>query len=41
MGLEGKKVKQYLENDPGSSRDTDIPKGYVDLVSPINVSCMS
>lgn len=28
MGLE-EKVKQHLENDPGSSEDADIPKGYV------------
>lgn len=28
MGLE-EKIKQHLENDPGSNEDTDIPKGYV------------
>lgn len=28
VGLE-EKIKQHLENDPGSNEDTDIPKGYV------------
>lgn len=28
VGLE-EKIKQHLENDPGNSEDTDIPKGYV------------
>ncbi|NXW06883.1 TXNL1 protein, partial [Fregetta grallaria] len=27
VGLE-EKIKQHLENDPGNSEDTDIPKGY-------------
>lgn len=32
VGLEDK-IKQHLENDPGNSEDTDIPKGYV-CISP-------
>ncbi|XP_031460636.1 thioredoxin-like protein 1 isoform X3 [Phasianus colchicus] len=28
LGLE-EKIKQHLENDPGNSEDTDIPKGYL------------
>ncbi|KAM6106215.1 thioredoxin-like protein 1 isoform 2-T2 [Pterocles gutturalis] len=28
VGLE-EKIKQHLENDPGNSEDTDIPKGYL------------
>ncbi|KAF2975448.1 hypothetical protein EK904_005037, partial [Melospiza melodia maxima] len=28
VGLEDK-IKQHLENDPGNSEDTDIPKGYL------------
>ncbi|NXG49511.1 TXNL1 protein, partial [Psilopogon haemacephalus] len=28
VGLE-EKIKQHLENDPGSAEDSDIPKGYV------------
>ncbi|XP_062057700.1 thioredoxin-like protein 1 isoform X3 [Lepus europaeus] len=28
VGLE-EKIKQHLENDPGSNEDTDIPKGYL------------
>ncbi|NXG50656.1 TXNL1 protein, partial [Psilopogon haemacephalus] len=28
VGLEDK-IKQHLENDPGSTEDSDIPKGYV------------
>ncbi|NWH70081.1 TXNL1 protein, partial [Piaya cayana] len=28
VGLE-EKIKQHLENDPGSNEDADIPKGYV------------
>lgn len=35
MGLE-EKIKQHLENDPGSNEDTDIPKGYMDLMPFIN-----
>ncbi|NWQ69475.1 TXNL1 protein, partial [Neopipo cinnamomea] len=31
VGLEDK-IKQHLENDPGNSEDTDIPKGYVSLI---------
>lgn len=27
-GLEDK-IKQHVENDPGSNEDSDIPKGYV------------
>lgn len=30
VGLEDK-IKQHLENDPGNSEDTDIPKGYVSI----------
>uniref|UniRef100_A0A2K6LF53 Thioredoxin like 1 n=1 Tax=Rhinopithecus bieti TaxID=61621 RepID=A0A2K6LF53_RHIBE len=30
------KIKQHLENDPGSGEDTDIPKGYMDLMPFIN-----
>ncbi|XP_048707705.2 thioredoxin-like protein 1 isoform X1 [Caretta caretta] len=35
VGLE-EKIKQHLENDPGSNEDTDIPKGYMDLMPFIN-----
>uniref|UniRef100_A0A8C0U2H9 Thioredoxin-like protein 1 n=1 Tax=Cyanistes caeruleus TaxID=156563 RepID=A0A8C0U2H9_CYACU len=35
VGLEDK-IKQHLENDPGNSEDTDIPKGYMDLLPFIN-----
>lgn len=37
MGLElkKKKIKLYLENDPASCRDTDIPKDCMDF--PINI----
>jgi hypothetical protein len=35
VGLE-EKIKQHLENDPGSSEDTDIPKGYIDLMPSVN-----
>uniref|UniRef100_A0A8C0IFS7 Thioredoxin like 1 n=1 Tax=Bubo bubo TaxID=30461 RepID=A0A8C0IFS7_BUBBB len=35
VGLE-EKIKQHLENDPGNSEDTDIPKGYMDLMPFIN-----
>ena len=31
-GLE-EKIKQHVENDPGSNEDSDIPKGYVSLHS--------
>ncbi|CAJ0961985.1 unnamed protein product [Ranitomeya imitator] len=34
-GLEDK-IKQHLENDPGNNEDTDIPKGYMDLMPFIN-----
>ncbi|CAI5787779.1 1 isoform X2 [Podarcis lilfordi] len=34
-GLE-EKIKQHLENDPGNNEDTDIPKGYMDLMPFIN-----
>ena len=30
-GLEDK-IKQHVENDPGSNEDSDIPKGYVSLL---------
>ncbi|XP_068190871.1 thioredoxin-like protein 1 [Antennarius striatus] len=30
-GLEDK-IKQHTENDPGNSEDSDIPKGYMDLM---------
>ena len=29
-GLE-EKIKQHVENDPGSNEDSDIPKGYVSI----------
>ncbi|XP_016116260.1 thioredoxin-like protein 1 [Sinocyclocheilus grahami] len=29
-GLE-EKIKQHVENDPGSNEDSDIPKGYVSV----------
>uniref|UniRef100_M3YYE8 Thioredoxin like 1 n=1 Tax=Mustela putorius furo TaxID=9669 RepID=M3YYE8_MUSPF len=32
VGLE-EKIKQHLENDPGSNEDTDIPKGYLESMS--------
>lgn len=35
VGLE-EKIKQHLENDPGNNEDTDIPKGYMDLMPFIN-----
>ncbi|XP_019467402.1 thioredoxin-like protein 1 isoform X2 [Meleagris gallopavo] len=35
LGLE-EKIKQHLENDPGNNEDTDIPKGYMDLMPFIN-----
>ncbi|NXK74719.1 TXNL1 protein, partial [Amazona guildingii] len=35
VGLE-EKIKQHLENDPGPGEDTDIPKGYMDLMPFIN-----
>ncbi|KAM4643452.1 thioredoxin-like protein 1 isoform 2-T2 [Amazona ochrocephala] len=35
VGLE-EKIKQHLENDPGTGEDTDIPKGYMDLMPFIN-----
>ncbi|XP_023693812.1 thioredoxin-like protein 1 isoform X2 [Paramormyrops kingsleyae] len=34
-GLE-EKIKQHVENDPGSSEDSDIPKGYMDLMPFVN-----
>ncbi|MGH0146514.1 UNVERIFIED_CONTAM: hypothetical protein FKN15_034026 [Acipenser sinensis] len=34
-GLE-EKIKQHLENDPGSNEDSDIPKGYMDLMPFVN-----
>uniref|UniRef100_A0A3Q3NKT2 Thioredoxin-like 1 n=1 Tax=Mastacembelus armatus TaxID=205130 RepID=A0A3Q3NKT2_9TELE len=38
-GLE-EKIKQHTENDPGSSEDLDIPKGYMDLMPFVNkVGC--
>ncbi|XP_006626650.1 thioredoxin-like protein 1 [Lepisosteus oculatus] len=36
-GLE-EKIKQHLENDPGSNEDSDIPKGYMDLMPFVNKS---
>lgn len=33
-GLEDK-IKQHVENDPGSNEDSDIPKGYVSAVETI------
>ncbi|XP_062984286.1 thioredoxin-like protein 1 isoform X1 [Elgaria multicarinata webbii] len=35
VGLE-EKIKQHLENDPGNNEDTDIPKGYMDLMPFVN-----
>ncbi|KFV73560.1 Thioredoxin-like 1, partial [Dryobates pubescens] len=35
VGLE-EKIKQHLENDPGSTEDSDIPRGYMDLLPFIN-----
>ncbi|XP_036385285.1 thioredoxin-like protein 1 [Megalops cyprinoides] len=34
-GLE-EKIKQHVENDPGSGEDSDIPKGYMDLMPFVN-----
>ncbi|XP_042158670.1 thioredoxin-like protein 1 [Oncorhynchus tshawytscha] len=34
-GLE-EKIKQHVENDPGSNEDSDIPKGYMDLMPFVN-----
>nr|AVD96635.1 thioredoxin-like protein 1 [Hippocampus abdominalis] len=34
-GLEDK-IKQLTENDPGNSEDSDIPKGYMDLMPFVN-----
>ncbi|KAM9322079.1 thioredoxin-like protein 1 [Pholidichthys leucotaenia] len=34
-GLE-EKIKQFTENDPGNSEDSDIPKGYMDLMPFVN-----
>uniref|UniRef100_A0A1A8P1G9 Thioredoxin-like 1 n=2 Tax=Nothobranchius TaxID=28779 RepID=A0A1A8P1G9_9TELE len=34
-GLE-EKIKQHTENDPGSNEDSDIPKGYMDLMPFVN-----
>ncbi|XP_035377057.1 thioredoxin-like protein 1 [Electrophorus electricus] len=34
-GLEDK-IKQHVENDPGSGEDSDIPKGYMDLMPFVN-----
>uniref|UniRef100_A0A7N6BPK0 Thioredoxin-like 1 n=1 Tax=Anabas testudineus TaxID=64144 RepID=A0A7N6BPK0_ANATE len=34
-GLE-EKIKQHTENDPGNSEDSDIPKGYMDLMPFVN-----
>ncbi|TSK72052.1 Thioredoxin-like protein 1 [Bagarius yarrelli] len=34
-GLEDK-IKQHVENDPGSNEDSDIPKGYMDLMPFVN-----
>uniref|UniRef100_A0A672ZVK5 Thioredoxin-like 1 n=1 Tax=Sphaeramia orbicularis TaxID=375764 RepID=A0A672ZVK5_9TELE len=34
-GLEDK-IKQHTENDPGNSEDSDIPKGYMDLMPFVN-----
>ncbi|CAH2296606.1 thioredoxin 1 [Pelobates cultripes] len=42
-GLE-EKIKQHLENDQGSNEDTDIPKGYMDLmpfVSKTGCECLN
>ncbi|VTJ86833.1 Hypothetical predicted protein, partial [Marmota monax] len=35
VGLE-ENIKQHVENDTGSNEDTDIPKGYMDLMPFIN-----
>uniref|UniRef100_A0A3P9Q7M2 Thioredoxin-like 1 n=1 Tax=Poecilia reticulata TaxID=8081 RepID=A0A3P9Q7M2_POERE len=34
-GLE-EKIKQHTENDPGNNEDSDIPKGYMDLMPFVN-----
>uniref|UniRef100_A0A3B4BD42 PITH domain-containing protein n=1 Tax=Periophthalmus magnuspinnatus TaxID=409849 RepID=A0A3B4BD42_9GOBI len=34
-GLE-EKIRQHTENDPGSNEDSDIPKGYMDLMPFVN-----
>ncbi|XP_052380879.1 thioredoxin-like protein 1 [Oncorhynchus keta] len=34
-GLE-EKIKQHVENDPGSNEDSDIPRGYMDLMPFVN-----
>uniref|UniRef100_A0A3B1K3T8 Thioredoxin-like 1 n=1 Tax=Astyanax mexicanus TaxID=7994 RepID=A0A3B1K3T8_ASTMX len=42
-GLEDK-IKQHVENDPGSNEDSDIPKGYMDLmpfVSKAGCECLN
>ncbi|XP_062410710.1 thioredoxin-like protein 1 [Sardina pilchardus] len=42
-GLE-EKIKQHVENDPGSNEDSDIPKGYMDLmpfVSKTGCECLN
>lgn len=36
-GLEDK-IKQHVENDPGSNEDSDIPKGYVSAVEIILIT---
>lgn len=36
-GLEDK-IKQHVENDPGSNEDSDIPKGYVSAVKMIMIT---
>uniref|UniRef100_A0A8C7Z384 Thioredoxin-like 1 n=1 Tax=Oryzias sinensis TaxID=183150 RepID=A0A8C7Z384_9TELE len=42
-GLE-EKIKQHTENDPGNNEDSDIPKGYMDLmpfVSKAGCECLN